>query len=233
MKDRIFARACALFTGSLLLLFSAAVVTPNTARAQQPQTALTLRAGSPGIGGDVAVGLTSHWNVRAGVSYFGSSHLTNKTVEDVDLGIDVNTTLFSISAIADYFPWKKSGFHLSAGALYNGNGAEASIVANGPYTVGSRTFTAEEIGGLDGEVSFNALAPYVGLGFGNVTALGSRLGVVVDLGAAYHQSPNISMSGTGMLSPTAEQAPQLEENLSSFKFFPVLSLGLSYRMTGR
>lgn len=220
-----------LAVAGLLAVFAVGLILPTLAHAQR--TAITVRAGTPGIGGDLAVGLTPHLNARVGASYFRYGHTTTETIDDVDLGIDGNATLFNFSAIVDYFPWTGSGFHLSAGALYNGNVIDASAIANGPYEVGSRTFTAEEIGGLDGEISFNSLAPYAGLGFGNVTALGSRLGFVVDLGAIYQQSPRVEVTGTGMVGPTAEQAPQLKKNLESFQLFPVLSLGLSYRLTGK
>jgi hypothetical protein len=33
-----------------------------------------------------------------------------------------------------------------------------------------------------------------------------------------------------MIQPTAEQSPQLEENLESFRFFPVVSLGIAVRL---
>jgi hypothetical protein len=230
MIPRTSARLFSLFTLSLLSILAVGALSPEAAQAQR--TALTFRASSTGLGGDVAFGLSSHWNARVGASYFRNAGLSTTTIEDGDFDIDWTTTLFSLSAIADYFPWKSSGFHLSAGVLYNGNGATGSVISADDYTVGSRSFTPEEIGTLDADISFNALAPYAGLGFGNVLGSGSRLGLVLDLGVIYHQSPNVTLSGTGMVGPTAEQAPQLEQNLESFQLFPVLSFGLSYRLTG-
>jgi hypothetical protein len=220
-------------TIAAVLLTVLAVGCIDLTPAYAQRISLTARAGSPGVGGDVAVGLSPHFNARAGLTYFSYNHVTTETIEDVDLGIDATANLFGLSAIVDYYPWKTKSFHLSAGAVYNGNLIEASAVAAGPYEVGSLTFTADDIGGLDGEISFNSIAPYAGLGFGNATKLGSRLGFLIDLGAIYHQSPRVELTGTGMVSPTAEQAPQLEENLSSFQLVPVISLGLSYRLTGK
>lgn len=62
-----------------------------------------------------------------------------------------------------------------------------------------------------------------------------NFGLTVDIGALYQGSPKLSLSATGALSDPnlasnleAERA-SAESDLSKFKWYPVLSLGLYYR----
>ena len=94
------------------------------------------------------------------------------------------------------------------------------------YGVGDR------IGSLEATVDYkSALAPYLGVGFGN--ALSHRIGFALDLGVLYTNSPAVSMSGNGMIAPTAKQAPDLEEGFSTFRWWPVLNLGFNVNFARR
>lgn len=221
LSQFLYGIAIALFVGL------AALFAPGPLQAQQ--VAAVVRGGSTGIGGDVIVGVSEHASVRTGATFFQNNQTTTETFETLDVDLDVTVKLFSFSAILDYFPWTRKGFHLSAGAVYNGNVIDATATPQGSYTVGSRTYSPDDIGRLDGEVSFSPLAPYVGVGFGN-PLLGRRLGLTLDIGTFYHNAPKVTLNGSGMIEPTADQAPQLEKDLDSFRFFPVLSVGLAFRL---
>lgn len=212
----------------LALLLVLILTGPETATAQR--AALGVRAGTPGIGWDFTVGLNERFHARTGASYFGYGRTEGADADDVDLAIEWDARLFSVSALVDFYPWPRRGIRLSGGLLYNGNLGDVEVEATEPYTVGSRTFTPDELGRLDGELSFSTLAPYLGVGFGNVLSMSRRVGVALDLGMLYHRRPFVDLDGDGMIQPTAEQSPQLEENLESFRFFPVVSLGIAVRL---
>jgi len=72
------------------------------------------------------------------------------------------------------------------------------------------------------------MAPYFGIGWGNPVEKGRGLGFNLDIGAMYQNSPNIKMTGTGMIAPTAEANQQLfEDSFEGAKVWFVVALGLS------
>ena len=76
---------------------------------------------------------------------------------------------------------------------------------------------------------YNRVAPYLALGLGN--PLRGRAGLEFEVGALYAGQPKMKMTATeeSLLSPTAaEQGPKLEEGFKSFRFYPVVSVGLSF-----
>ncbi len=82
---------------------------------------------------------------------------------------------------------------------------------------------------MTGDVSPGlALAPYIGLGFGNAVTRG--FGLLLDVGAIYMGSPSVDMTATGMLTPTSQEAEQIEENLAWAQWHPIASIGLSFRL---
>lgn len=212
----------------VLLALLVAGLLPATVAAQQ--VALGVRAGTPGVGAEATVQMTDRFNARAGASYFAYNRTDATTAGDVPLSLASDVRLLNGSVIVDYFPWASRGFHLSLGAYVNGNLGDVNVEVAEPYTLGARTFSPEDVGQLQGEISFPLVSPYAGLGFGNAVSLNRRVGVALDLGVIYHRQPSVDLTGTGMVAPTAEQAPQLEENLESFQLFPVLSLGLNVRL---
>jgi hypothetical protein len=214
-------------SAGLCLLALVAGMSPPAASAQR--AAVAARAGTPGIGWEFLVEVSGHIHVRTGASYFTYNRTDETTGEDLDLDVESNARLFSLAALVDLYPWTRGGVRLSGGVLYNGNLGDVSATAVAPYQIGERTFTPEEIGTLDGELSFSTLAPYLGIGFGNLASPKRRVGVALDLGVIYHRRPVVKLGGSGLVAPTAEQAPQVEDNLSSFRFFPVLSIGIGYR----
>ncbi len=74
------------------------------------------------------------------------------------------------------------------------------------------------------------IVPYAGLGIGNPVAQGSRIKLNVEIGAIYTNSPSVTMEGDGMLGPTANQGQDFVDGMKDFKFYPVVNVGLSYRL---
>lgn len=98
-------------------------------------------AGFDGIGGQLALSLGPHFDVRAGYSYLNSIERTPRELAegsfgsvipseddlsfeagdtkvnlyDVPIGLTINN--FGPNILFDYFPWKDASFHLTAGAF--------------------------------------------------------------------------------------------------------------------
>jgi hypothetical protein len=132
------------------------------------------------------------------------------------------------SLIADWYP-TGGGFRFSLGGVYNGIEGNGSIIPLEPVEVGARVYSPQEVGSVMAEITPSmTIAPYGGIGFGN--ALSRRVGVQMDIGAVYLGSPDVELVTTGMLTPTAQEAEQIEENLSWVQVYPIVTLGLSVRL---
>ncbi len=192
-----------------------------------------LRVGTTGFGLEASTSIHQKLNVRLGGSFYSQS--INGDMEEGDVGIDYNAdmSMISIPALVDYYPANR-GFRLTGGFHYHNLSISGGAVPNENYTMNNKTFTPQKLGSLSANIDYgSAISPYLGLGFGNSLAPGSKIKLSLDLGAMYISSTKVSMDGTGMIAPTADQAPDFEEGLSEFKFFPVFNLGLSYRITDK
>lgn len=191
--------------------------------------AVGLKAGTTGFGADVSTSVSKKFNVRIGGSFYSQVIDGVTDAGDVEIAYDADMSMLSIPALVDFYPANR-GFKITGGFHYHDLMINADAVPNESYTQDGKTFSPEKLGSLNGDISYKSkLVPYLGVGFGNAFAGESKIKVGVDLGAMYTNSPEFTMSGTGMIAPTADQAPNFQEGLNEFKFYPVLNLSLNYR----
>lgn len=139
----------------------------------------------------------------------------------------------SILATVDYAIFNK--FYLTVGASVNLFNPIVRGNANGPMQFGDLTIPAEMIGTFQFEIKpALPISPYVGMGFGKTISANKVVALNFELGAFYQGTPDINIEADGLLAPTAApehgQEELFEYQLSSFKFYPVLKLGLSFRL---
>lgn len=191
--------------------------------------AAALKISTAGISAEAIRSFNPNFNARLGFSFFSYSVDGGGSSTD-DYSYKASLGLFSISALADYFPFKK-GFKVTAGLVINLNKFKADMKPNKSYTVGGDFYTADLLGTMQADISFNKVAPYIGIGFGNPTAGSRGLGFTLDIGTMYQGAPKADLSATGLIEPSAspEQKEKLESNLNWFKWYPVFSFGLTYK----
>lgn len=144
--------------------------------------------------------------------------------------MDSDIELLSFVGALDIHPFANT-LRITAGAVVNKSEGTFTLRSAEPLTISGSTYSVEEIGRLDGIVKMGAdVAPYVGIGFGNPVGPGKRLGFSFDVGAMFSGAPDFTMTGRGMMAPTASQADQIEENLGWIEFYPNLSFGLTYKI---
>jgi len=185
--------------------------------------AISLKPGSMGLGFEGARSFGPYYNVRIGYTFLNYDH----TLEgDDEYVMDAELRM---SAVTAYFDWFPTGgmFHLSSGLIYNMNDVTALLVPSQSHDVGGRIYTPDMLGSLKADLDFNRISPYLGLGFGN--AHGTLSGFTFDIGAMYHGAPDVSLSAQGLLEPSVEQAPVIENNIGWFNFYPVVSVGYTYK----
>lgn len=202
-----------------------------------------------GMGIQGAVGVTRLSNVRVGFNAFNYS----KSLTNDGIGYDGSLRLRSFQATWDqYFP-HLGGLHISPGfLLYNGNTATATATVPGgqSFTLDDNSFysgPADPIAGT-GAVNLNKAAPMVLIGFGNLLPRSERhFGLSFEVGAVFEGEPkvNLNLGGTTCYSPAAlcvnaatdptfqssvaAEQKDLESDLKLLKYYPIISLGFSYK----
>ena len=191
-----------------------------------------------GIGGMVTKSLTPNLNARLGINGFS----IGADVEETDVTYDADLKLFNVSTLVDFYPFKGGGFHLTGGLVFQDNKIEGrGEITNGEITIGDETFTSNELGSVDAEVSFsNSVAPYLGIGFGNAVKPERRIGFSINLGVMFAGEPEVSLepnfgpAATPQVQQEINEAidnekSELEDDINGFNIYPVLSLSLSYQ----
>jgi hypothetical protein len=194
-------------------------------------TALTGKIGTLGLGAELNLGISENVNARFGVNGYTYKYNANSSTVNYDFNLQLQT----ISAIADWYPFS-GGFRTSGGLFYNNN--KFSLTGKptgGNYVINGTPYTSSQIGSLQAAMTFNTVAPYLGIGWGNPVATDKGWGLVTDVGVMFQGSPNIDMVATcigacGTLpNDLAAERTKLESDLSSFKWWPVVSIGISYQ----
>ena len=217
--------------GLQLVIGLALLILPVQAQAAVLGIGVTAKGGTTGLGGDLTVPLVSNWlNLRAGYN-FGEIR-PSTTYSGIKYKADVNFE--SVPILLDLHPFH-GGFRITGGVFYNKNEMDLSSTVNAADVglgLGAGVAT------LNANVSWsNEWAPYFGIGWGNAADdntldLPIALGFSLDIGAFYQGSPNVFLTDSSGLVPVADllaEQAQLEDDLSDFKFYPVITLGIHIR----
>ncbi|RJF99854.1 hypothetical protein D3871_00935 [Noviherbaspirillum saxi] len=181
--------------------------------------------------------LNPDMNARLGSSYLGYSYSGNTRDLDYQLKLKANT----YEALLDWYPSKDSSFRLTTGLAYNGNKIDVMAQPNaaGVYNINGTAYSSASVGQVNGKVSFNKVAPYLGIGWGRSSEKEKGWSFSTDIGLLFQGSAKTSLSNTGCAATAtvcaqfandlARENEQLRHEVSRFKAYPVLRVGLSYR----
>lgn len=188
-----------------------------------------LKAGTLGIGLEASWQPLPYLDIRLG----------GNTFEFDDNGIqggipyDATFTLESFYATGNlHFP--VSPMRVTAGIYSNGNELLMINDDGADLNIGGITFPGAGIGTLTSVTSFGSSSPYFGIGFD--FTLAGKLGLNLDFGLLWQGEPEVTLEANGSLAqdPLFQAALeaerlQLEDEMSDFKAWPVVSLGIVYR----
>lgn len=207
----------------------AVVVSAAFSHAAAAQVAISARLGTLGPGIEISTSVSPHLTVRAGGSLLSVTQSETFSDMEVVTRFDAQATVGAAGAFLDIHPTGGS-FRLVGGAFYSLLDVSGTGTPTESYFLDEKEFLPERLGTLTVGVSYsNKIQPYLGVGFGNSTR-GSRLHLLFDLGAVYTGAPELTMSGTGMIAATANWQERLNEGISSFRWYPNLSIGLGIRL---
>lgn len=166
------------------------------------------------------------------------------TKSDSNGNYDLDLKLQNVAALADWYPFS-GAFRTTFGLVANGNKATMTAVpTGGNYTFNGQQYPASAVGSFSGEMKFNSTAPYLGIGWGNPVAKGKGWGFVSDFGVMFQGSPKVSSTVTcsatllaqvggaaacaQLQSDVSAGAAKLESDTKNYKYWPVVSIGVSY-----
>jgi hypothetical protein len=192
-----------------------------------------VRAGTTGIGGDVAFDLVPTLSARIGYSWLNF----NTSVESSDVNYDGTLKLSNGNVFLDWAPLGPL-FRVTGGVIFNANKVDVTAQSTGgTYTLGGITYPAAAIGSLSGTVKAgNSAAPYLGIGYGRVA--GAGVNFYADLGVMFQGTPKATLIATcGPATPaalcsqiqasTALEAIDLQDSIKNFKYYPVANIGVT------
>jgi len=192
--------------------------------------------GTTGIGFHTTIPLRPNLNARLGMGYLGYTYSGRTRDMDYDLKLTANT----YDALLDWYPSKDSAFRLTTGLSYNGNKIDvhARPNASGTYTIQGRAYDAASVGKVNGNVDFNKVAPYLGIGWGRRSAKEKGWSFSTDIGVMLQGAPKTSLSSSGCTASesvcrefsndVARENAALRDEVDKFKVYPVLRVGISY-----
>lgn len=204
-----------------------AVTLPTSVMAQE----VYLQGGTQGGGIGAALPLTSWLGVHADLNGFNYSHEFHAGGNKFDGDLKVRHG----GLYLDLFPIPNTGFRVTAGALFNRDRLDGTIVPeNGAYKINGTSVPASLFPGQTASVEarFPTVMPYAGLGWGH-KPVSKGFGFVADIGVAYGK-PSVDFNtpaGLAQLIPTQlkEEEDSIRHSIQKVKIFPIVQIGISYR----
>ena len=178
-----------------------------------------VRAGTTGVGADVAWSIFPTLSARVGYSGLKYNH----DVETDNVRYDADLKLSNFNTLLDFSPL--GPFRITGGLIFNDN--KYDVRGDPGFGSGSS---------LSGSVKAGkSAAPYLGIGYGNVSGMGVNF--YVDLGIMFMGSPRATLTAncgslsaancTNLQNQAAAEQARLEDELKRLKHYPVLNIGLT------
>jgi len=145
-----------------------------------------------------------------------------------------------LSAILDFYLFR--WLYLSGGIVYSDMNIAAKMMSGNSLKIGDIEFQPDELGELVLTVKpENKVAPYGSIGFGRNISRDHRLAISFEIGTYYMKSYVIGISGTKLFEANGDSSSQesinnLNESLKTISwngFYPVIKLGISYKIFGK
>ena len=186
------------------------------------------------IGGAIEgqVELNDLIQLRAGANYLAF----DENIDVDDITYDGELDFSGFGAFVDVHPLGNS-FFLTGGAYAGGKDIDLVASSTVPVEIGGVVFTPAEYGRLEGDVSFDDFAPFVGLGFDTTFEGNGNWGFNIVAGAAMFGSGDVTLDAVGgtlsndpiLQAELAREIQDIENEIEDYELWPVVQLGLSYR----
>ncbi|HUF17756.1 MAG TPA: hypothetical protein VMS12_06910 [Thermoanaerobaculia bacterium] len=197
------------------------------------QVAVAPKISTLGYGADVIVGLGSYVHLRGGLHRGDVTRdLTHNEIE-----YEGDVELSSENLFLDLYPGGR-GFRITLGAIRNDNIYEARSTENTIVEVNGVPYPVALVGRIRAVATTDEVGPYLGIGFGNAFRGSSRFRLLFDIGAYAHGEPIVDLiaePNPGIPLPPsfeedlAAEERSLQDEISDYEIYPVVSLSLAFR----
>ncbi len=193
--------------------------------------AIGARAGTLGLGGEVAFGLNERFVLRGGIGFLPYEY--EGDFDDQPYTVSLPKSF--ASAGIDLYPFG-GGFRLMGGVLFRTGNIEMDAEVTETREIGDTEYTST--GNLFGELLQNEISPFAGIGFGKHTSGG--FGFFMDLGVAMVGEPDVQITASGPLASIPgiqadidKEEAKVEEDIGTFlEYWPILSIGFKIPLGG-
>jgi hypothetical protein len=191
-----------------------------------------VHASTLGAGAEFNFTANPYLAVRFDYNYYNDySYATTKDQIDYQAHLHME----NYGAALDWHPFA-GVFLVSVGVFKDNNHIEALAQPSSSYIVNGHSYPASLIGQLDGHITFNSWAPYVGVGWNTLGSTDKGLGLELGLGVFYQGSPKVSLNASGPVAsvPLANhdvlvEQQKLQDDWNNYRYYPVVNLGLVFR----
>lgn len=211
---------------------------------------IDLHAGINGIGGDIALAVAPHFNVRLGGELFGYS----TSFQEEGANVNATLRLGGGRAALDWFPFH-NGFHVSPLLVFlNQTNVRASVIVPPGETISLNDgdYVSSQSDPLHGSASIGVwkTSPGLMVGYGNIIPRsGKHFSFPVEAGFYYVGQPTLKVDFSGSACDPSQPEPlgcqpvqqdagfqhdlaafirRNNNNLSYASFFPVATFGIGY-----
>jgi hypothetical protein len=198
-------------------------------------SAIGYRLGTFGFGLDYNLRLRDTATLRVGYNFYVMGRDNNSDGVQYDATLKIAAASVLVDLHHANSPWR-----VTVGLSQSGPRAEAKGSATGTVTFNGQTYNANELGNIDVSIKpRNAIAPYVGVGYGQAVGPVDRFMFLADLGVLYIGAPTSkviaecgSAAGTQcdqLMADIRAEAAAREHDWRNFKWWPVMSVGFAMR----
>ncbi len=208
-------------------MLTVALLMPTTVLADN---AVGLGLSTQGVQLSFAQSISENINIK--VAYNTASSDFDGETDGIDYEYDFDFD--SIGLLLDWHAFANS-FRFTAGAIANNNEIQAeSRISSASVQVGDTTFTSAQVGRIEGDITFDSFAPYLGIGWGRAVAEG--FGFNFDLGLMFQGEPEVDLRSVGgilssdpiLLAEVEREEQELQYDVDDFDLYPVVSVSVSY-----
>lgn len=202
---------------------------------------LAVKASTLGYGLEADYALTEKFSLRGQVNQYDH----DDTFDKDGVKYTGSLELSSFGLLLDWHPMG-GGFRVTGGAYSNGNAISAVGTGEGAYTIGDQTYVVGPTDTLRATADVDlgsSVAPYVGIGWGHAPSNKGGLLLSFDIGVFFQGTPDANLAVTGTANngsadftsdPTLQaevrkEEQNLQNDLSDYEAFPVLSFGIGWR----
>ncbi len=213
------------------LLLAPALLAAQSSSQHGADASVGIRIGTLGLGAEVNKLLLGHVGVRLGANFF----TYNTTREQSDITFDAQLKFKAITGLVDLYPSARGKFHFTAG--FATNPVEFTGVgkpSGSTFDINNVTYTASQVGVLNGSGKYSSVLPYFGIGFGKPANSHKGIKFLFDVGAAVGK-PTVLLTATNpmgsaqLAQSVRDQQVKTQNDIDKYaKVYPAITFGLAF-----